>query len=131
MTDQSSPDLTAQLTAQLAALQQQMAALQQAPTTATPAASPWASAPTAAPQINGVAVPVKMQTPAGSIRLYFSLPAECAATPEALMAALEAMAAAGLPLDTWSPRDSGGGSSWGGSRRDSYGNNSNRGGWKR
>ncbi|EXJ16945.1 hypothetical protein [Imhoffiella purpurea] len=127
MTDQPNPDPSAQLAAQLAALQQQMAALQQSPAAATPAASPWASAPTAAPQINGVAVPVKMQTPAGSIRLYFSLPAECAATPEALMAALESMAAAGLPLDTWSSRESGSG--WGGSRRDSYA--SNRGGWKR
>jgi hypothetical protein len=110
MTDQ------ADLAAQLAALQAQIAAMR-------PAASPWgaAAAPSAAPIINGVAVPVKVQTPAGSIRLYFSLPAECAATPEALMAALESLAAAGLPLDTWSPRESAGGSAWGGNNRPGYG----------
>ncbi len=119
----------ANLAAQLAELHAQMAALRPA----APAASPWGApaAPGAAPVINGVSVPVKIQTPAGSIRVYFSLPAECAATPDALMSALEALAAAGLPLDTWSPKDNGGG--WGGHGRSNGGwnGNSNRGNWRR
>ena len=105
----------AELTAQLAALQAQMAALRPA----APAASPWGvPAVSAAPVINGAAVPIKLQTPAGSLRVYLSLPAECAATPAALMAAIEGLAALGLPLDTWTPKAKDG--SWG----------NNRGGWK-
>ena len=116
MTDQTD------LTAQLALLQAQMAALRPA---AAPAASPWGvPAPSAAPVINGAAIPIKLQTPAGTLRVYLSLPAECAATPAALMAAIEGLAALGLPLDTWQPKsDSGNGSSWGGRS-----NNSN---WRR
>lgn len=116
MTDQT------ELTAQLALLQAQMAALRPA----APAVSPWGvPAVMAAPVINGAAVPIKLQTPAGSLRVYLSLPAECAATPAALMAAIEALAALGLPLDTWQPKsDSGNGSSWGNSR------GNNRGGWR-
>jgi hypothetical protein len=73
-------------------------------------------------------VPIKVQTPAGSIRVYISLPAECGATPDALMTALEALAAAGLPLDTWSARESSGsGGSWG--NRTGYGNNNRN--WRR
>lgn len=127
MTDQA--DLQAQLLATLQAQQAQLASMHPQPQ--TPAASPWASAPiSATPSITGVAVPVKIQTPAGSIRVYFSLPAECAASPEALMSALEALSAAGLPLDTWSGRESGSGSSWGGSgNRSGYGNSRNN--WRR
>ena len=118
MTDQTD------LTAQLAALQAQMAALRPA----TPAASSWANAApvNAAPVINGAAVPIKLQTPAGSLRVYLSLPAEYAATPQTLMAAIEGLAALGLPLDTWQPKSdsgNGNGSSWGN-------RNNNRGGWK-
>ncbi|TCT21183.1 hypothetical protein [Thiobaca trueperi] len=126
MTDQ------ANLAAQLADLQAQMAALR--PAAPAPSASAWANAMpalSAAPTINGVAVPVKIQTPAGSIRVYLSLPAECAASPDALMSALEALAAAGLPLDTWSgARESG--SAWGNSRSNGgWSGNSNRNTWRR
>lgn len=70
---------------------------------------------TAAPVINGAAIPIKLQTPAGSLRVYLSLPAECAATPQALMAAIESLAALGLPLDTWQPKSDGNG--WGNSNK--------------
>ena len=119
MTDQT------ELAAQLAALQAQMAALRPA-APAVPAASPWAmTAPalSAAPVINGAAVPIKLQTPQGSLRVYLSLPAECAATPQALMSAIEALAALGLPLDTWQPK-SDSGSHWGS-------NSNNRSNWRR
>lgn len=108
---------TTDLAAQLAALQSQLAALRPAPS----AASPWASAAPAPAQILGVSVPIKVWTPAGSLRVYLSLPAESAASPAALNAALESLAAAGLPLDTWEGKSS----SWGGHSK------SNRGGWSR
>ena len=117
-------DQTQDLQAQLAALQAQMAAL--LPVAQTPAhASPWAApAVSAAPVINGAAVPIKLQTPQGSLRVYLSLPAECAATPQALMSAIEALAALGLPLDTWQPKSEGSGSNWGS-------NSNNRNNWRR
>ncbi len=105
-----------ELVAQLAALQAQMAALRPA----APAASLWGvPAVMAAPVINGAAVPIKLQTPAGSLRVYLSLPAECAATPQALMSAIEALAALGLPLDTWQPKSESG-SSWGNKNRSNW-----------
>lgn len=121
-------DQTQDLQAQLAALQAQMAALR--PVTPTPAASPWASAPTpATPPIVGVSVPIKVQTPAGSIRVYLSLPPECAATPDALNAALDALAALGLPLDVYAPRDNNGSGSGWGNRSTGYNNARNN--WRR
>lgn len=122
MTDQPQ-----EMAAQLAALQAQMAALAaQTPTPST--ASTWASAaqPPSVP-IAGVAVPLKLQTPIGSIRVYISLPAECAANPDTLMNTLETLAAADWPLDAWSGRESrGSGGSWG--NRTGY---SNRNNWRR
>ena len=111
------------LSAQLLALQQQMAALKPAAPVA-PAASPWAApaAPVAPAMVTGVAVPAKVPTPHGTLRVYLSLPAEAASSPQALQAAIDALVAAGIPLDTWQPRESGGGS-WGG--------NSGGGGWSR
>jgi len=105
--------------AMLAALQAQLAALQrQAPA----AASPWQQPPAAPTAIVGVSVPIKVQTPAGSVRCYLALPPEAAATPAALMAALESLAAAGVPIDAWQPSGDKGGS---------WGNRSSQGGWNR
>lgn len=125
MTDQ------ADLASQLAALQAQLAALRPA---ATPAAGGWA-APAAAPaqaQIAGVSVPVKLQTPQGSLRCYFHLPADVASSPDALMAAIGALAAAGVPLDVWQPQGQGGGGggSWGGGGG-GWNRGGNNGGWRR
>lgn len=126
MTDQTD------LTGQLAALQAQLAALR--PTSA-PAASGWA-APAVTPtqaQIAGVSVPVKLQTPQGSLRCYFHLPAESASSPDALMAAIGALSAAGVPLDVWQPQgQGGGGGSWGGGGNGGgWNRGGNGGGWRR
>lgn len=91
-----------------------------------PAAPAWGAAPAAQglPPILGISVPIKIQTPNGSMRCYISLPAELGQNPPALMAALEALANAGFPLDIWQPRarwgggggggGNGGGRPWGG-----------------
>lgn len=110
----------------LAALQAQLAALQ-AQRPAAPAASPWAAPAPAAVPIVGVSLPVKLQTPAGSVRVQLHLPAECAASPAALMAAVESLVASGVPVDAWQPNNSGG-SSWGGNRGGSF--NRGGGGWR-
>lgn len=115
---------TADLTTQLAALQAQLAAI--APPSAAHAA-PWGQTATAAPQIQGVAVPIKVQTPAGSLRIYLSLGPAAMASPAALQQAIDGLAALGLPLDTWG--GSSGGSSWGGSG--SRGWDGSRGGYRR
>lgn len=101
------PDLLAVLQAQLAATQKPIAAGWGQPTQATP--------------IQGVAVPIKVQTPKGSLRLYLQLGPEVAANPESIMAAIQALDAQGYPLDTWQPQGSGG---WGSG-------NSGGGGWNR
>lgn len=59
-----------------------------------------------APSVAGLAVPVKINTPKGEIRCYLSLPAESAASPDAILTALQALDSAGFPLDFWQ-RDSG------------------------
>jgi hypothetical protein len=86
-------------------------------------------APVAAPAaITGVSVPVKIPFDGGNIKVNFHLPPEVASSPQALTAAIEALAAAGLPLDVWRPKDSGGSGGWGGS---SSGGGWNRGGYRR
>jgi hypothetical protein len=71
--------------------------------------------------IQGVGVPVAIQTPAGKVRCTFFLGAEHAQTPQALMQALEQMTNLGMPLDAWQEKSSGG--NWGG--------NSNNNGYKK
>lgn len=104
-------DQTQDQAALLQALQAQLAAIR--PPTA-PAASAWTAPAPTPTAIVGVSVPIKLPTPMGTIRIYLSLPAEAGATPQALMQAIESLAAAGLPLDTWQPSNQGGGSGWGG-----------------
>lgn len=111
-------DQIAALQAQLAALQQQTAPQQNA------ALSGWSKPqPTGAVNVQGVAVPVSVQTPIGKVRVYFWLGPE-AATPDGLTAALEQMSAAGIPVDAWESKGSG----WGGNdnSRGGYGRNSRR-----
>lgn len=68
--------------------------------------------------VEGVGIPVSVQTPAGKVRCTFWLGKEHAQTPQALMQAIEAMANAGMPIDAWQGQN--GGNSWG--------NNQNNGG---
>lgn len=72
--------------------------------------------------IQGVGVPVSVQTPAGKVRCTFWLGAEHAQTPAALMQALEQMINAGIPIDAWQQKESG--NNWGNS-------NNNGGGYKK
>ena len=113
MTDQS---------AQLAALQAQLAALGGAAAQA-PAVTGW-NQPAVQPgpaQVSGVAVPVKLPYGGGNIKIMLMLPADAAASPAALNAALAALEGAGIPLDIWRPSNGGdGGGSWGGSNRGGY-----------
>lgn len=96
----------------LAALQSLLAQAQQP----APAAGGWAQ-PTALP-ITGISIPVKIDTPIGSVRVDLHLPAECGANPQALLGAIQALASAGYPIDAWKPKEQG----WGGG-------NSGGGGW--
>lgn len=106
--------LQAQLAAQLAATQKQ-------------ATSGW-NTPTATTTPIGVAIPIKVSTPKGEIRLYLQMGPEHAASPEAIIQTLQALDAQGYPLDVWQPKSDGwgsGGSGW--NRSGGY----NRRGWQR
>jgi len=82
--------------------------------------SGWSNRPRPQPrQIEAVAVPVCMRTSAGRLRVYLSLPGQCAADEETLAETLEELLRAGMPLDVWD-RGSGSSSGWGGQQR-SYG----------
>lgn len=97
---------------QIAALQAQLAGLQQQTGGQGGAAlSGWSKPQTSgAVNIQGVAVPVSVQTPIGKVRCYFWLGPE-AATPDGLTAALEQMSNAGIPIDAWQEKQSGWGNS--------------------
>lgn len=114
--------------AMLAALQAQMAALaaQAAPGAMAAPAQAW-GVPAPAPQVQivGVSIPIKYQTPMGSVKVLLTLPADCASSPAALDVAMQNIMALGFELDAWKPKDQGGG--WGGYNRG--GNTS--GGWRR
>ena len=69
--------------------------------------------------ITGISVPVKIDTPIGSVRVDIHLPAECGQSGQAIQNAIQALANAGLPVDAWQPRNDGGG----------YGGGYNRGGY--
>jgi len=113
MTDQA--ELVSQLLTQVSNMQQQMASMQQQ--------NPGGAFASPAPKPTGMSVPVKLEGPAGSIRYYLHLPAECAATLDTQIAAIEAIERSGIPLDTWSSRSNSGGygRSNGDYRRGSYG----------
>ena len=112
MTDQS----------QLAQLQ---ALLAQAQPQATMPTTGWTQPQPAALPITGISIPVKIETPMGSVRVDLHLPAECGQSPQALLGAIQALAHAGYPVDAWQPRQEQGGwgnssSGWG--NRNSYSN---------
>lgn len=94
-----------------------------AKSTAAPAAAGGWQQPQQAPAlVQGVGVPCKIGRGRGTIRLYLWLPAEAAANPQALNAALDDLERAGIPLDVYE-RESG----WGGN---AGWNNNNR-NWRR
>jgi hypothetical protein len=101
-------DLQAQLTALLTQAQQQPAQSAAAPQGWT---GGWQQ-PQLAMAPTGLAVPLSIETPAGKVRVYLQYPAQAAATPQAIMALLESLAAQNYPLDIWR-----GQSAWGGSNR--------------
>ena len=78
--------------------------------------------------ITGISIPVKIDTPLGSVRVDLHLPAECGQSPQALLGAIQALSQAGYPVDAWQRKDSGwgGGSSGGGGG--GYGNRGGYGG---
>lgn len=109
----------------MTALNELLAKVQQAGASTSTPTSAWS---TPAPQANalniqGVGVPVSVQTPAGKVRCTFYLGAEHAQTPAALMAALEQMTNAGIPIDAWQPKQEGGGNSWSGNKSSGNGYN--------
>ncbi len=113
------------ITDQIAQLNELLLKVQQQAGTTTTPTSAWSQpAPqSTALNIQGVGVPVSIQTPAGKVRCTFWLGAEHAATPQVLMSALETMVNLGLPVDAWQQKEQGG-NNWGG-------NNSNNGGYKK
>ena len=97
-------------------------------------ASPWTkpAQSTGSPEVLGVSIPVSLETPAGKLRVYLNFSGAFASSPAALQGLVEQLANAGLPLDTYQPKQqsSGGwGGNSGGYNRGGGGYNSNRGGW--
>ena len=132
MTDQPQNPQQQQLAQLLAQLQQ--------PGAVAPGAGwqqPAQAANPAVGLIQGVAVPIKVSTPAGECRCYLSLPAEVGQNPQALINALGMLQSQGYPIDTFQPRNSGGwggnnGGGWNGGGRGGYGGGGyggRRGGW--
>lgn len=92
------------------------------------AAGGWQQPQPAQLPITGISIPVKVETPIGSVRVDLHLPAECGQSPQALLGAIQALSQAGYPVDAWQRKDSGwgGGSSGGGGG--GYGNRGGYGG---
>lgn len=92
----------------------------------------WAQQQPAALQITGISIPIKVETPMGSVRVDLHLPAECGQSPQAIMGAIQALATAGYPVDAWQPKSQGwggGGGNSGGGWGSSGGGGYNRGGY--
>lgn len=105
----------------LAALQSLLAQSQGA--SVAPAPAGWGQPQPATLPITGISIPVKIETPIGSVRVDLHLPAECGQSPQALLGAIQLLANAGYPVDAWQPRESAGGGGWG------NGSGNNGGGW--
>lgn len=113
---EQSPEMLAALQALLAQAQQQPAA-----------SSGWQQPQPPQLPITGISIPVKIETPIGSVRVDLHLPAECGQSPQALQATIQALSQAGYPVDAWQRKESGWG---GGSGNSGYGGGyGNRGGY--
>lgn len=120
---EQSPEMLAALQALLAQAQQQPAA----------AAGGWQQPQPAQLPITGISIPVKIDTPLGSVRVDLHLPAECGQSPQALLGAIQALSQAGYPVDAWQRKESGwgGGGNSGGYGGGGYGNRGGFGGGRR
>ena len=116
MTDQTqNPDMQAALLALLSQAQQQQPV----------AAGGWQPQQPAQLPITGISIPVKIDTPLGSVRVDLHLPAECGANPQAILSAIQALANAGYPVDAWQRKESGWGGGSGSGDGGGWGNRSN------
>lgn len=88
------------------------ALLAKASASGAPGITGWNQPQSASPaMVQGVGVPAKISRGRGTLKIVLWLPAECAASPAALNAALDQLENAGIPLDVWEPKESGWGSS--------------------
>lgn len=109
----------------LAALQALLAQAQQQPA----AAGGWQPPQPAQLPITGISIPVKVETPIGSVRVDLHFPAECGQSPQALQATIQALVQAGFPVDAWQSRGGQGGFGFGGNSGGYGGGYGNRGGY--
>jgi len=60
--------------------------------------------------IAGISVPIKVETPLGSVKCHLALPGELAENPEALLSAIKQLVDMGVPVDIYQggSRDNGG-----------------------
>jgi len=98
-------------------------------------------APPTGLNIQGVSIPVSVQSSKGKVRVQIILGAEVGQSPAVLQQAIEQMISMGVDVDAWQSQSSGGGGNWGtrnggggnwGNRNDGGGNWGNRnggGGW--
>ena len=66
------------------------------------------------PDIQGIHIPIKMQTPQGSLRIYLEFDKSWGETAEKLQELIDLLERLGFPLYVWSKSDSS--SSWGNNR---------------
>jgi len=103
-------------------LQQLQTLLGQTQAQGAPQASAWQKPAANAPATAlGVSIPVSIETGRGKLRVYLNFSGDHAASPESLMALIEQLDAAGLPLDLWQGK-----SGWGGKSTGWNGNNKRR-----
>ena len=95
-----------------------MLAMLQSVLAGTQAGGGFAMQPAPALPITGISIPVKIDTPIGSVRVDIHLSSEHGQSGQAIQNAIQMLAQAGLPVDAWQPRNDGGG----------YGGGYNRGG---
>ena len=91
----------------------------------------WAQpvAPPTGLNIQGVSIPVSVQSSKGKVRVQIILGAEVGQSPVVLQQAIEQMINMGVDVDAWQSQSSGGGGSWGNRGGGNWGNRNGGGGW--
>lgn len=83
-------------------------------------------------KLQGVSIPVSVQTPMGKVRTQFILPAEYGANPMMLQQGIQALMMMGYDIDAWQGLNNNSSNtregSWGNSNNGSWGN---KGGWNK
>jgi len=79
--------------------------------------------------IQGVSVPVSVQSSKGKVRVQIILGAEVGQSPIALQQAIEQMISMGVDVDAWQSQNSGGGNNWGGNSGGGYQRNNGGSNW--